>query len=155
MSSLILSIDPGKATGWFLGSYSDTFPLEHLEHGIVHDGLQGFLAWWAKSWPVQRVRTYGGTVLAENFRLDGRAHSKAIDTTPLEILGALEVLSPGYIRVANTQKVHAPDDLLKRIGMYWPGAGHDRDAGRHAAAWLKTNKHRPTLEAFWKREETE
>lgn len=138
----ILALDPGVTTGWAEFDLRDDAPLEHVAHGMIPGGLAGFHAWW-------RARDEGqwGIVIAEDFHLDGR--TMAPDTTPLDILGALQVLRPDLIRQQNTSKRVAPDSLLKRIGLWWPGAGHDRDALRHAIAYARSIRHMPTIRGFW------
>ena len=145
----LLSLDPGGSTGWSLWHYDATTPLRHLDHGTITGGLRGFLDWFD-------VPAGGpGEIVAEDFILDGRTARP--DTTPLEILGALEALvwasGTPLIRQRNFMKAHAPDGLLKRLDLWWPGAGHDRDSARHALALLKTRKHAPTLKWMYGRKE--
>lgn len=143
--TLLLSLDPGGSTGWSAWRYDATTPLRHIEHGTIAGGLRGFLQWW------ETVPDFDECV-AEDFILDGRTVKP--DTTPLEILGALEALlwrDRPLIRQRNVMKVHAPDELLKRVDLWWPGKGHDRDSARHAIALLKTRKHAPTLQWLYGR----
>lgn len=141
--TLLLSIDPGKSTGWSVWEYDALTPLRHLAHGTTPDGLRGFLQWWNTSWTAQHFRTYGGDLVAEDFILDGR--TLIPNTMPLEILGALEVLWPGYARQRNVMKAHVTDDTLKHLDLWWKGKGHDRDSARHAIAFMKVRRHAPTL----------
>lgn len=148
--STLLSLDPGGSTGWSFWTYDATTPLRHVDHGTITGGLGGFMRWWSD--------TLGGEpdmVVAEDFILDGRTARP--DTTPLEILGALEMVchqtGTPLARPRNFMKAHAPDDLLKRLGLWWSGAGHDRDSARHALAWAKTTKHAPTLRWMYGRKE--
>lgn len=143
MRRLVLSLDPGETTGWSLWEHDALTPLRLIEYGMIPGGLQGVLKWWAESFPAQRFRTYGGELVAEDFVLDGR--TLIPNTTPLEILGALEVLWPGYTRQRNVMKAHVPDAMLKHLGLWWKGAGHDRDSARHAIAYMKVKRHAPTL----------
>ena len=62
----LLAIDPGVSTGWSLWRYSDTEPLEHLDHGTVHGGLHGFIDWWVST----QSGAHGREVVAEDFILD-------------------------------------------------------------------------------------
>lgn len=144
----LLAIDPGVSTGWSLWRYSDTEPLEHLDHGTVHGGLHGFIDWWSG-----RPSDPREEVVAEDFILDGR--TRMPDTTPLEILGALAVLHPATVRQRNVLKVHAPDDRLREWGLWWRGQGHDRDSARHAIAYMKLRRHAPTIAHYFPRKGTE
>ncbi|WP_217182683.1 hypothetical protein [Streptomyces sp. AC495_CC817] len=137
----LLAVDPGVSTGWSVWTYDAVTPLRVIEHGTVKNGLRGFLDWFDS--PAGDL----DEIVAEDFILDGRTAQP--DTTPLEILGALEALvwptCVPLIRQRNFMKAHAPDPLLKEKGLWWPGAGHDRDSARHALALLKTRRHAPTL----------
>lgn len=145
----LLSLDPGGSTGWSVWTYDAVTPLRLVEYGTITGGLRGFLDWFNS--PAGDL----DEIVAEDFILDGRTARP--DTTPLEILGALEALvwasGPPLIRQRNFMKNHAPDDLLKRLGLWWPGKGHDRDSARHALALLKTRKHAPTLRWMYGRRE--
>lgn len=139
--STLLALDPGGTTGWSLWELPETEPLRHLQHGMVKGGLGGFLHWWLPDGIVPDI------VVAEDFILDGRTLTP--DTTPLEILGALQAIRPDLIRQRNTAKALVPDSLLSAHGWKWKGAGHDRDSARHAIAYARTIRHMPTLRAFW------
>lgn len=145
----LLSFDPGKMTGWSTWQYDALTPLRHVDHGMIPDGLRGFISWFRRfdNWEYDEI-------VAEDFILDGRTIKP--DTTPLEILGALEYAceESGHllVRQRNVMKVHAPDQLLKDKGIWWPGAGHDRDSARHAIALQKTRKHLPTLRWLYGKE---
>lgn len=143
----LLTLDPGEMTGWAHWHYDEATPLTHLAHGMIPGGLQGFLAWNTAHHLVIDI----DEIVAEDFILDGR--TLVPNTTPLEILGALEALRPDLIRQRNVQKAVAPDSLLKTNGLWWPGNGHDRDAARHAIAHMRSIRHMPTLRAFWPRRE--
>ena len=142
--TLLLALDPGRSTGWSVWEYGDTKPLTHLEHGTIAGGLEGFIDF--------AMGKHGyDEVVAETFRLDGRTVKP--DVTPLRIEGALTTLFPGWVGQPNSHKVHAPDALLKRAGLWWPGKGHDRDSARHALAYMKLRRHLPTIERYWPRQE--
>ncbi len=141
----LLALDPGGTTGWSSWVYDSLTPLRHVDHGMIPNGLDGFIQWWES--------TAGGEpdeVVSETFVLDGRTARP--DVTPLKVEGALSVLFPGWIGQRNVMKAHAPDQLLKDKGIWWPGAGHDRDSARHAIAWAKTTRHMPTLRWLYGKE---
>lgn len=139
----LLSIDPGGTSGWSIWSLSDVDPLELRDYGQIEGGVRGFLHWW-------EGREKSDIVIAENFVLDSRAIAHP-DLSGVRILGALEVLAPGFISPRNSAMVHAPDPFLRKHGLYINGQRHARDSIRHAVSWAKTTKHRPTLERFWPR----
>lgn len=141
----LLALDPGGTTGWSFWKYDAVTPLLHVDHGMIRGGLDGFIRWWAD--------TNGGDpdeVVSETFVLDGRTAQP--DVTPLKIEGALSVLFPGWIGQRNFAKAHAPDDLLKVKGLWWPGQPHAVDSARHAVAYLKTRRHAPTLRFLYGKE---
>lgn len=139
----LLALDPGGTTGWSFWRYDAVTPLRHVDHGMIPGGLRGFIQWWEE--------TAGGDpdeIVAEDFILDGRTAMP--DTTPLEILGALDMAAPvPVIRQRNVMKAMATDEFLKRNDLWWKGAGHDRDSARHALALMKRRKHVPTLRRYW------
>lgn len=136
----LLALDPGETTGWSVWDYSDRQPLTYVAHGMIAGGLVGFIEWW----PVIPDELLPTEVVCESFVLDGRTAFPNV--TPLRIEGALAALWHGPVTLQrNTYKMHGPDDLLKRIGLWWKGAGHDRDSARHAIAYCITRRHMPTL----------
>ncbi|MGO2150810.1 MAG: hypothetical protein ACTH32_06370 [Microbacterium gubbeenense] len=146
----ILAVDPGGTTGWSLWLMREAAPIEHVEHGMIPGGVDGFITWATESGFVGHYAEWPDlTVVSETFVLDGRTRKP--DVTPLKIEGALSVLFPGWVGQRNTFKSHAPDELLKAHGLWWKGAGHDRDSARHAIAYAKARKHLPTIEKFWPR----
>lgn len=150
--STILAIDPGVSTGWSFWVYDATTPLRHIEHGTIPNGKDGFIGW-----ALQRRGEFD-EVVAESFVLDGRADPRAIDVTPLRIETAIDMTFGRWgdgvpvVYQRNVMKVHAPDQLLKDKGLWWKGAGHDRDSARHAIALMKTRRHAPTLRWLYGKE---
>lgn len=142
--SIILSIDPGGTTGWSTWEYTAMTPLLPIEHGMIPGGLQGFITWWGAG---RGSALAWDEIVAEDFILDSRTVKP--DTTPLEILGMLEYAcwleDVPLVRQRNVMKSMAPDDLLKRLGWWWKGAGHDRDSARHVIALMRSRRHMPTL----------
>lgn len=143
-----ISFDPGGTTGWCIFEWTEDTPLTVLEHGMVPGSLEGFVTWVkvalnpkvSEKWP------YGfDVVVSESFVLDGRTPNP--DVTPLRIEGVLAYRFGNVVLQRNYYKVHANDKFLKAQGIWWKGPGHDRDALRHAYAYLKTNGHIPTIKA--------
>lgn len=150
--TILLALDPGGTTGFSLWQYGATEPLSHVTHGMVANGLHGWLHWWHTTY----VELLVDEIVIEDFLLDGRTPKP--DTTALEVIGAVEALASLHgtpvLRQRNVLKAHCPDEKLKEWGFWWPGKGHDRDSARHALASLKIARHRPTLERYWPRSAT-
>lgn len=159
----LLSIDPGKSTGWCIGEYSDTKPWTLLDRGEVLDGLEGFTHWW------QKMRPDTHELLVERFVLDP-SNQFVADLTPKQIEGALYVLwgqrAPitwqlrsdkaalcGYPPSAKTkaQRQRVRFDWLRERGLYLPGTQHDdsNDAITHSIVRMKRLNHMPTLRHYW------
>lgn len=141
----LLAIDPGVTTGYALCAFTDSDPLTLVEAGQIDRGVDGFVDWWQERWADDAP----DFVVAEDFVDDGRTQKPNL--MPLRILGALRVLHPGFISPRNTAMKHAPDPFLRKHGLYINGQRHARDAIRHAWAWVKVTKHRPSIERYWGR----
>ena len=142
--SILLAVDPGKKTGASLWKYSDTEPLECTWHGQIDDGINGFIHYMLD-------HAEPDIVVAEQFVLDGRTPNP--DVTPLQIEGAIlahydsEVTLIAFQR--NNFKKHVSNELLKEHDLYWKGEPHAMDSARHALAFMKVNRHMPTLEKYF------
>lgn len=141
---ILLAIDPGGTSGIALFEVHDDRPIELIRADQWHSGVLGFIDMWRHECMDSKV----DLVVSESFRLDGRTPSP--DVSPLRIEGALLALAQcPLIWQQNVMKAHAPDELLKRAGLYQRGMPHANDAIRHAIAWSKLNGHRPTIEWLW------
>lgn len=144
----ILALDPGKTTGASLWSYTDEEPITNLWHRQITDGTQGFIKF------ITELET-PDIVVAEQFVLDGRTPYP--DVTPLQIEGALLIYynKPETLIVfqQNNFKAHAKNDVLKAHDLYWKGEPHAMDSARHALAYMKTQRHIPTLLKYFLNEE--
>lgn len=136
----LLTLDPGGTTGWAFGEWRDGEEYSVIEHGMIPNGLAGFLNWWSED---HIALDYLDVIVSESFQLRGKVVNP--DVTPLRVEGALAVLAPRTIYQQPLMKVHASDAILRAYGLWWPGAGHDRDAARHALAYLKLQGHMPTI----------
>ena len=143
--SILLAVDPGKTTGASLWQYSDTEPLECTWHGQIEDGIHGFIQYMFD-------HDEPDVVVAEKFVLDGRTPNP--DVTPLRIEGALMAYYEHVILQRNNFKKHVSNELLKEHGLYWKGEPHAMDSARHALAYMKVNRHMPTLRKYFANEET-
>ena len=126
----------------------------------VADGLAGFVEWWREhGCKVVMFREWAYdkpiTVVCEKFVL--RSNSFVADTEPLLIEGALTALHNGNIVwQLRSDKSLVDDKVLKDHALWhtgkqveWKDARDTNDAIIHALAYLKKNKHIPTLQKFW------
>lgn len=148
--TVILGLDPGESTGYSIWFYDALTPPRPIEHGTITGGVVGFVNWWGEKlagWEPGYGHESWDEVVSESFVLDGRTPFPNV--TPLKIEGALAVLWPDTIFQRNTFKSHMPDQKIKDLGLWWKGAGHDRDSLRHVWALMKVRRHHPTLLAAW------
>ena len=158
----ILSIDPGKQTGIALGIYGDG-AYQLLKVWQVADGLKGFIKWWNKHgnkviWFREWADRKPIKLVCEKFVL--RSNQFVADTEPLLIEGALTALHDGEIVwQLRSDKSLVDDTVLKQHNLWhtgkqvdWKDARDTNDAIIHALAYLKKNKHIPTLQKYWGRE---
>lgn len=109
--TLLLALDPGETTGWSLWYYDGVTALRAVEHGMQSGGTLGFI------YLMHKLEGRFDEVVCESFILDGR--TAAPNVTPLRIEGALTALWDGPTTLQrNVYKRHAPDDLLKRAGLW-------------------------------------
>ena len=145
MTSL-LALDPGKTTGASWWYYDDSTPIKLLKHTQVKGGLDGVIDEFINLTPA-----ICDVIVCESFKLDGRTPNP--DVTPLQIEGVLSYASKLYgipvVYQANNMKAHATDDFLKKHDLWFKGAPHATDSARHAIAYMKRIKHRPTLEHYF------
>ena len=127
--------------------YDDTKHLAFLRHEEIKGGLEGLINELITISP-----SIYNLIVCESFKLDGRTPNP--DVTPLQIEGVLSYCSKFYgipvVYQANNMKAHATDDFLKKHDLWFKGAPHATDSARHAIAYMKRIKHRPTLEHYFK-----
>ncbi len=143
----ILALDPGKTTGASWWYYDDTKHLALLRYEQIKGGLEGIISEFMHIKP-----SIYDVIVSDSFKLDGRTPSP--DVTPLQIEGVLSYASKIHgipvVYQANNMKAHATDDFLKKHDLWFKGAPHATDSARHAIAYMKRIKHRPTLEHYFK-----
>ena|SRR5690349_4799995 len=151
----LISFDPGKATGWASGKYSDTEGFELLDVGVMHDGVEGVADIYWNGGLDDYIN--GATdVVIERFVV--RPNQPA-DPIALEVIGFIKgVTAPNQRRMRlRSDKHFVPDSVLKEHGLWQTGkmVGHTdgrdaNDAIIHAISWLafKMN-HRPTLDKYF------
>ena len=145
----ILSFDPagkGGDTGVVHLVVTEVTRPALINSWAVPDGFDGFCGW---------ARQYGhfpvDVCIVEHF-----VHFKhiQIESTPMLIEGVIRYLWPNTIlSPASGKNTAVPDNVLKKLGLYFPGDHHrDRtEAARHAVRYLKQQKHIPTLRAISER----
>lgn len=173
----LLSFDPGKVTGITLGHYSDTKAYERDAFWAVQGGLEGFLGWFGNhfspDYDSYNLTDYfypdehgpearepitwayaDGQIVSERFVL--RSQKFVADTTPILIEGAMAALGMEPIYQLRSDKALVPDQILKDQLLWVTGSmcgwtdGRDvNDSAIHALAYLKKQKHLPTLQKFF------
>ena len=146
---LLLSLDPGKQTGIALGTYGDE-AYELLNVWQVAGGLEGFIDWWHEHYPLNE-----SVLVSEKFVL--RNNAFVADTEPLLIEGALRVLyDANIVWQLPSDKSLVADTVLRENQLWhtgkqvgWKDARDTNDAIIHGLAYLKKNKHIPTLQKYW------
>jgi hypothetical protein len=136
----LLSIDPGKVTGWSLWTWSKTQPLERVKYGVIPGGVYGFIEWW------RRIEPEPDEIVFERFFLgDDFVNDRTMQASLIE--GAL---------LARVDKRAVPDRVLKVHGLWLTGTEVDWEDGRdvndtqiHALAWAKRQEHEPTLRRYF------
>jgi hypothetical protein len=142
----LLALDPGKTTGMSWWYYDDTSHLALLRYEQIKGGLDGVI-----DELISKSPNLYNFIVCESFKLDGRTPNP--DVTPLQIEGVLSYCSKFYgipvVYQANNMKAHATDEFLKKHDLWFKGAPHATDSARHAIAYMKRIKHRPTLEHYF------
>lgn len=158
----ITGIDPGKATGWAGGVYSDTEPFE-LKWAHITPNFNESLEIWFNSF---YDNASNGRLVVERFVLRGQNFVPNIEGVKFE--GVIEATWDQYFneiiwqpismkgKRGKASKTSAFDSELKRLGMWQTGkmVGHKdgrdaNDAIIHILKRLIADKHMPTLEAYF------
>jgi hypothetical protein len=153
----ITSIDPGKATGWAGGGYSDTEPFT-LDWAEITPSFYDALTLWDE--------LSGDRLIVEKFTLRSQSFVANLDGVKLE--GVIEYSWFGHYReliwrtpagkgkAGKKSGTSEFDSELKRIGMWQTGkmVGHKdgrdaNDAIIHILKQLIQERHMPTLEAYF------
>jgi hypothetical protein len=147
----ITGSDPGVATGWAWGDYSDTQPFE-LEGAWITADFKKSCSYWHDE--------YGDELVVERFVLRNRGFVPNIEGVKLE--GVIEDTWEQHFKDIYWQtpsfkgKAGEMDAVLKRIGMWQTGkmVGHKdgrdaNDAIIHILKRMIIKRHIPTLEAYF------
>lgn len=132
----MLSLDPGKTTGYCIAVYDDKLRIcvgqEELSLGAVSALLEKLAS------AGQMIDLH---VIYEDFEYRNQART-GLDLTPVKIIGVIEMYKEFhepfisfYKQSAATGKAFYSDDRLKQLGVYKIGKPHGRDATRHLLQW--------------------
>lgn len=146
----LLSIDPGRATGFALGHYDDETAWTLDNVWVTQDGIKGFAEWY---WE-QGFAPY--EVVMETFVLRDNGFLASLDG--VEIIGfakgcgMVDRWQPRTAKSFSRTDPKAADKLLKVHGLWHTGkqVGHKdgrdvNDAIIHALAYMKHINHRPSM----------
>jgi len=133
---MILAIDPGKITGL-------VWDIEGAPSEIDHAMVEFPEIYFTLDEMIKRDRFE--YVIIENFLISGQTAKKTQAPWSLKIIGACEYicLREGINMILQTPseaKNFVTDKRLREHGMWFSGAGHDRDAARHYLLWMYKNK---------------
>lgn len=175
----LISLDPGLSTGIAIGTYSDTEPY-NLTHAFqIEGGVEGFLDNTFSGYDpglgfeytsICGVEIEDAFVIAEKFTARGGANAFSYRTEalePLRVEGAIlalgirpEWVSPQQMYFAQGESkspVTNAHRWLRENGLHVTGkdvgckdANDARSAILHSIAWMRRQKHVPTLEAYFK-----
>lgn len=147
---IYLGIDPGKRTGIaFIMVDDDAVILMNTKE--IYGGENGFVEWWEMARTALTAMPM--TIVYEGFT--NREGKFGVDHTPERVIGALKALAnrdglPLVERAPAGRKKQMPDAVMRELGMYLAGEPNRnaREAVRHVAAHLKSQKHPTVLQAF-------
>lgn len=135
---VMLSIDPGKTTGYCLAVYTTKLYVAPDEGPLTLSRIDYMLTILSKechpSLPFH--------VIYEDFTYRNYARL-GLDLTPVKVIGVIElhaeqqrIFESFDKQSAAAGKGHYTDDKLKELGLYKVGKSHGRDATRHLLQWI-------------------
>lgn len=160
MSESILVIDPGEVTGWSLWALDREYPVQRLEYGMIHGGLDGFITFME----VRLGRMRPDLIICEKWNTnDGR---RGDPSNPLRIEGALQAMCSALglelLWQMNDMKSLCTDATLIEHGLYITpkeakvdptilhvDARDVNDTAIHMLAYAKASGHDATIALFW------
>jgi len=131
---IVIALDPGKTTGYTIGTYDDELRLfvEEAMMSLVEmeELLLGFISSCSNL-----------HIVYEDFEYRNYART-GLDLTPVKLIGIIEYLREKYEpfvkfykQSAATGKAFWSDDKLKQHNAYKVGKRHGRDSTRHLLQW--------------------
>lgn len=166
----LLSVDPGGLSGISFGRYSETKPYERTHFWAIQNGLEGFCQWvkyhffpdfysnkldFFQADGLTSINMWSNfKIVSERFVL--RSNQFVADITPARIEGAMMAFGLDPIYQLRSDKALVPDKILKDNGLWvtgkqcnWKDGRDVNDSTIHALAFLKKQKHVPTIEKYW------
>ena len=161
MTESILAFDPGDVTGWSLWAYDPDYPVQRLEYGMIHGGLEGFIQFLE----LRLGRLHPDILICERFNTEDGRVGRA-DLTPIYLEGALAAICSALgieiIWQDTYMKSLCTDDTLRAHGLYIypkqvkvdPAIMHTdardvNDSQIHVLAYAKSTDHEPTIALYW------
>lgn len=158
----LVAIDPGMATGVFVGEYDETTPLLRTGFIQIPGGLPAFSDWFIENltyydsakWDVLVCEKFAPRPMARTLKLD--------ELEPIRIEGWLYEYSPEWQRpgamvlkdgATQAERKRNSDDVLRRNGWWLTGkdvglkdANDANAAAKHALAYMRSIGHAPSIE---------
>ena len=131
MNMRVLAIDPGVRSGWV---YWDGQTLSDCGEADQM-GICGIIS-----------TTEADVVVIEAYRIMQSTLRESRQTASLEIIGAARYLAHRkgakfILQTAGDAKAFITDSKLRKLGWYFAGLGHARDAARHLGLYLAKHEH--------------
>lgn len=145
MKNLVISVDPGKATGLAVFSYEKDAEPDMLE---TFEAQFDTYAPWIRKWvnyAVENKETYALTVVCERFTINAQTVKNSQAPFSLEEIGVLKQIMLDYSLNPDDIVFQSPADAkamwdnpkLKKVGLWHKGGeGHALDAIRHGALYM-------------------
>lgn len=142
METPILTVDPGKKTGWGVYYGLGTAAFAHSEFEAFHE-----MAWtWFDNCVARDLQPL---VVCERYVITANTVKKSRGDTnwSIETIGVLRFLCKKYrfqfeLQGASEAKRFGTDALIRKLGWWTKGSDHARDAARHLA--LALARHNPS-----------
>lgn len=128
-STVLVSIDPGLATGISVGVYGLDKPYTLEGSTITQEGVYGFSEWFSRG----RIDPWAPNIqiVVEGFNLLARNEFVA-DLSGVEVIGYIKGLGWPVTWQTRSDKSLVPDYILQRHGMWSTGKEVNHKDGRDA-----------------------
>lgn len=140
-----IGCDPGLVTGLCSFTVLEDDTVSCVEHyQLDHIGTGSYFEGCRALWKSEGNGDFTNTVVVcESFIITAATGKKTQSPYSLETIGAVKyfVETSGLklnMVAPSAHKSLVTDDLLKRVGLYFPGSGHATDAARVAIYWALT-----------------
>lgn len=134
----VLSLDPGRTTGYAIGIVHDTKPfIAYHQQELDHKGI------WQLLDKVGRECDYQLNIVCEEFHF--RRSQTGVDYYPIELIGIVNYFVQCYPMNAlfwqnpsvQSKRGYWSDAKLKEMGLYQKQYEHGRSAVKHLLHWLQ------------------